>query len=55
MPGLKAGDTVEVSVRRVTAQPAYPDGKRPFGLLAGKIHMAADFDEPIDVLEPQAK
>jgi hypothetical protein len=45
IPELAAGQSVEVVVR--ATQPV-PGGRRPLGLLRGKVEMMADFDKPLD-------
>ena len=46
LPELRAGETVQVSVRR--DEPAGRPTSRPMGFLKGKVRMAADFDEPLE-------
>lgn len=49
VPGLRAGEVVEVSVRFSTNGPR--EG-RPLGLLKGRIRLMPDFDEPLEEFEP---
>ena len=46
LPELRPGETVDVSVERSAPRPK--GGKRPMGVLKGKVHMADDFDEPLE-------
>jgi hypothetical protein len=45
IPELAAGQSVEVVVR---ATDPMPSGRRPLGLLRGKMEIMPDFDKPLD-------
>ena len=55
VPGLRAGEVVEVSVRFPTNGPLPTNGPRetrPLGLLKGRIRIMPDFDKPLDEFDP---
>ncbi|HZL34467.1 MAG TPA: hypothetical protein VFC78_04095 [Tepidisphaeraceae bacterium] len=53
VPGLHAGDVVEVRVRIEEKMPNMQE--RPLGLLKGKFHIGADFDAPLDAFDEYTK